>query len=220
MTKVLRVAVTYIGIALISTSPTFADVCQDMIDANRTDVYRQTPISKLDPNGFQVLISQADMCAQSADKADQGEDVRALTGFEQKLRDILEATDYRPELLELIKRTRALPNDPSSSAALQRIKVRLIEIRNNSSKAFNSNEWAELDTAIDDKADDIQSAQAQPANPSPNPPALQNFANQSSSDPRISEMTCSVRGTAVLGVPNMGSEDPENEVEVGLTSAG
>ncbi|RWB91167.1 MAG: hypothetical protein EOQ52_07000 [Mesorhizobium sp.] len=54
----------------------------------------------------------------------------------------------------------------------------------------------------------------------PSPPALQNFANQSSSDPRISQMTCSVRGTAILGVPNMGSEDPENEVEVGLTSAG
>ncbi|TPI28805.1 hypothetical protein FJW07_30765 [Mesorhizobium sp. B3-1-9] len=123
-------------------------------------------------------------------------------------------------LIKLAERARMLPPNYSSEAALHEIKAEMFRIRNETAEVWESDEWRELDNTIDQKADAIRTADAQPANPSSNPPALQNFANQSSADTRISEMTCSVRGTAILGVPNMGSEDPENEVEVGLTSAG
>ncbi|MER9740901.1 hypothetical protein [Mesorhizobium sp. M0187] len=171
----------------------------------------------MDPNWVQVLISQAAECGQSA----AGADALSLEQFTQKLQARKQqAKGYKQELVELIKRTQALPADPSSRAALQELKVRLIEIRNESVEAFASNEWRDLDSAIDQKIDAIESGQTQQTLPSSNPPSLQNFANQSATDGRISEMTCSAKGTTVLGVVNMGSDDPEEVVEVALTSAG
>ncbi|AZO59695.1 hypothetical protein EJ078_10950 [Mesorhizobium sp. M1A.F.Ca.IN.022.06.1.1] len=138
-------------------------------------------------------------------------------------------------LIKLTERARALPLDPSSEAALRDMRAEMIRIRNESVGVWESKEWNELDNLTEEKLQAIETGQMQQPSPNANagtagsiqpgpssssPPSLQNFADQSSLDPRISEMTCSVRGTAVLGVPNMGSEDPENEVEVGLTSAG
>ncbi|MCH4560980.1 hypothetical protein [Mesorhizobium jarvisii] len=217
MKKMLRRTVVCVGIGLLLTPDAFADVCRDMIDANSSGVYQETPISEMDPTWVQVLISQAAECGQSV----VGADALALEQFTQKLQGRQQqGKGYKQELVELIKRTQALPADPSSRAALQKLKVRLIEIRNESGEAFASNEWRDLDSAIDQKIDAIESGQTQQTSPSPNPPSLENFADQSAAEGRISEMTCSVRGTAVLGVPNMGSEDQEEVMEVGLTSTG
>lgn len=217
MRKTVRCAAVCVGVALLLTPRAFADVCRDMIAANSSGVYQETPISKMDPNWVQVLISQAAECGQSV----AGADALALEQFTQKLQARQQqAKGYKQELVELIKRTQALPADPSSRAALQELKVRLIEIRNESVEAFASNEWRDLDSAIDQKIDAIESGQTQQTLPSSNPPNLQNFANQSATGGRISEMTCSARGTAVLGVVNMGSEDPDSVVQVALTSTG
>ncbi|RVA09895.1 hypothetical protein EN932_21125 [Mesorhizobium sp. M7A.F.Ca.US.002.01.1.1] len=220
MTNTFPRAVMCVGIALLLTPRAFADVCRDMIDANSSGIYQGTPISKLDPSWVQVLTSQASMCGQSA----AGADARALEQFAGKLQARQEqAKGYKQELVELIQRTRALPADPSSNAAVQKLKERLIEIRNESGEAFSSSEWRELDSAIREKIDAIETGQTQqtsPGLPSSDSPSLQNFADQSSSETRISEMTCSAKGTVVLGVVNMGTEDPESVVRVALTSTG
>ncbi|TIP06464.1 MAG: hypothetical protein E5X72_01735 [Mesorhizobium sp.] len=141
----------------------------------------------------------------------------------------------KQELAKLIERAQALPNDRSSAAALNQIRADMIRIRNGSVEVWQSKEWNELDNLTEEKLQAIETGQMQQTSPnaspgtadaiqpgssSSSPPSLRGFADQSSSDPRISEMTCSVRGTAILGVPNMGSEDLENEVEVGLSSTG
>ncbi|ETA72691.1 MULTISPECIES: hypothetical protein [Mesorhizobium] len=145
------------------------------------------------------------------------------------------ANGSKQELVKLIERARALPTDASSKAALSQIKTDMIRIRNESSEVWESKEWNELYNITDEKLEAIETGQMQQTPPkadsgtsnstqpgvsSSNPPNLQNFADQSSSEARISEMTCSAKGTAVLGVVNMGSDDPEEVVEVALTSAG
>lgn len=134
------------------------------------------------------------------------------------------------ELVKLIEQARALPIDPSSRPALNQIRADMIRIRNESVEVWQSKEWNELDNVTDEKLQAIETGQTQQTSPNanggtadltqPGSPSLQNFADQSSSGARISEMTCSVKGTAVLGVPNMGSDDPESVVEVALTSTG
>ncbi|MDG4898177.1 hypothetical protein P9272_32080 [Mesorhizobium sp. WSM4976] len=162
MTKIFRFVLVCSGLTLLLTPRAFADVCSEMIDANSTGVYEGTPIAKMDPNWVQVLTSQAAMCGQGA----TGADAQALQQFAQKLQARQEqAKGYQQELIELLQRTRALPNDPSSTADLEKIKRRLIEIRNESVEAFQSNEWLELDTAIDQKNDAVASGQVQQSSP-------------------------------------------------------
>ncbi|WP_206534760.1 hypothetical protein, partial [Mesorhizobium sp. M7A.F.Ca.CA.001.13.1.1] len=134
------------------------------------------------------------------------------------------------ELAKLTEQARALPTDPSSRPALNQIRADMIRIRNESVEVWQSKEWNELDNVTNEKLQAIETGQTQQTAPTENggtadstaaePPSLQNFADQSSSEARISEMTCSARGTAVLGVVNMGTEDPESVVQVALTSTG
>ncbi|TPI65056.1 hypothetical protein FJ417_00300 [Mesorhizobium sp. B3-1-7] len=72
-----------------------------------------------------------------------------------------ELMGYKQELVGMMEPARALPIAPTSTAALQDMKVRLSIIRNDSAEAFASDEWREVDSVVDDKLNAIQTAQTQ-----------------------------------------------------------